>query len=211
MLKIPNFKFEKSCVPQNCRYILGIDEVGRGCLAGPIHVGAFLLDIQNFDRKFFIKNKICDSKMLSPKLREQAFKNIENKNYPYIVVSAQSSEIDSIGIQKTIYSLIEKAVKSFENQFDFVLVDGNIKLDFLKSYRSVVSADAKCFSVAAASICAKVVRDKEMIQLHELYPEFGFKNNKGYGTKDHLSALQKHGPCPLHRRSYAPIKNIINK
>ena len=192
----PDFEHEKSLIPSDCRYILGIDEVGRGPWAGPVTIGAFLIDIQNFDLNFFTKNKIRDSKLLSESQRQIIFSEFTKNNYIFKTFSATSA----------IKNLIIEAAGSFE--YDFALVDGNYSLDIPKSL-SVVKADTTCFSVASASICAKVVRDNLMDEFDSQYPVYGFKNHKGYGTAQHLSALKSHGPCPIHRRSYKPIKNLF--
>ncbi len=206
MKNTPDFNYEKSLIPQNCRFILGIDEVGRGPWAGSVAVGAFLLDTNNFDLEFFQKN-IKDSKCLLPSKRESAFQEIKKRNFPFKVISSSSKEIDTLGIQQAIISSIEKAITFFENRYDFVLIDGNMKLDINCPYKSVIKADLNCFSVAAASICAKVMRDQEMTEFDKLYPGYDFVNNKGYGTKSHQQGLEKLGPCPIHRFSYKPVKN----
>lgn len=205
---IPDFNFEKSLLPQNARFILGIDEVGRGPWAGPVVVGAFLLDIQNFDHNFFIKNKIRDSKLLSESQRQAIFAEFQNHHFQYQTFSASSEDIDKQGIGVAIKELISQAVNFFD--FDLAIVDGNYSLNISNTI-SVVKADQRCFSVASASIVAKVVRDQVMDQLDLEYPVYGFKAHKGYGTKQHSIALNLHGPCPIHRRSYQPIKKLLTK
>lgn len=209
MNKSPDFSYELSLVPKNCRYILGIDEVGRGPWAGSVAVGAFILDTKDFDSIFF-QQFIKDSKCLLPQKREKAFKEIQNRDYAFKVFTSSSDEIDKLGIQKTIINSIEKAIIHFNNCFDFVLIDGNLKIDLGIPHKSVIKADLNCFSVAAASICAKVVRDREMIEFDKIFPGYDFSNNKGYGTKSHILGLEKLGPCPIHRQSYKPIKKYYS-
>jgi ribonuclease HII len=203
---IPNFIYEKSIIPSSCRYLLGIDEVGRGPLAGPVTVAGFLIDLKNFDHSFFSKY-IRDSKSLSVVQRETAFKKINFKKYSYSVFSASAAQIDHSGIQTAIFDLINKVIIGFQGQFDFVLVDGNYKLNLNVPYHSQIKADVNCFSVAAASICAKVVRDQLMVNYSQIYPQYGFDQNKGYGTATHLGALKEYGPCLIHRHSYKPVKS----
>lgn len=209
IFKNPDLFFELSLVPPNCRYVLGIDEVGRGPWAGPVTVGAFLLDLKNVNMGFF-KKYIRDSKSLTAQKRQIAFNEIEKNNYSFKTISVESKKIDKIGIQSAIIQSIYKLIKKFQGHFDFVLVDGNLKLKNASFYRSVVKADSSCFSVAAASICAKVTRDQTMINLSSLYPGYGFDKNKGYGTKSHMEGLKKLGPCPIHRFSYKPILQLNN-
>jgi ribonuclease HII len=206
MSPVPNFEFEKSLLPPDCRFVLGIDEVGRGPWAGPVAVGGFIIDINNFDHDFFIKNKVRDSKTLSLSQRSHTFQQLKLSNYQYQVIMSSAEEIDTFGIQKTIINNMKKILRNFQGKFDFAIIDGDIKLD-LPHYQSVVKADNKCFSVAAASICAKVSRDELMIEYARVYPGFDFENNMGYGTAKHLVGLKKMGITPIHRRSYKPISN----
>jgi ribonuclease HII len=207
-MKIPDLSYEKSLIPPNCRYLLGIDEVGRGPWAGPVTIGAFLLDLKNFDTDFFTKN-IRDSKILSPKQRKSSLEQIIKRNYKFEVISAEPSEIDRLGIQGAINNCINKALEFFYRSCDFVLLDGNLNMNIQMPHLSVCKADLNCFSVAAASVCAKVNRDQAMIELAKKYPGYDFENNKGYGTKLHQLGLQQHGPCEIHRFSYKPIKDIV--
>jgi len=206
---IPDFNFEKSLLPANCRFLLGIDEVGRGPLAGPVAIGAFLLDLAHFDLDFFISSKVRDSKTMSQKQRLHALSQFDQNNYSYKVFFAHSSIIDQIGIQPAIISIIKKALFEFHGQYDFVLLDGNLRINTPTiPHLSLTSADAKCFSVAAASIVAKVARDQLMVDFDSEFPGYNFSAHKGYGTTAHFSALRRLGPCPIHRRSYKPIRKL---
>ncbi|MBP9818111.1 ribonuclease HII [Candidatus Shapirobacteria bacterium] len=228
-MNLPDFNFESSLLPPNCRYLLGIDEVGRGPLAGPVTIGAFLLDLNSFNPADFIKLGVRDSKLLSHQRRQQIYQHFLKNKYIFKTFSASSKEIDKQGIAVCIYSLMNQSLKHFENQFDFCLIDG---LPFAKNdlrsndffeasnvhrtlasekkslqgkHRYVVKGDAQCFSVAAASICAKVVRDEFMEKLDREFPHYGFSQHKGYGTKKHLEAIARFGPSPHHRFSFKPI------
>lgn len=216
----PDFSFETSQLPPNTRFLLGIDEVGRGPWAGPVTIGAFLLDLKSFDPQTFINLKVRDSKTLSEPQRLKQYQYFQQNNYSFKTFSASSQIIDQQGIATAIENLISQALTHFSSQFDFCLLDGNLDIKKitppLSSKRgqgeilsSLIDADATCFSVAAASIVAKVDRDLFMDQLDKIYPHYDFKNNKGYGTPKHQQGLKSHGHCPVHRYSYSPIKNLV--
>lgn len=211
---VPDFNFEKSLIPKHTRYLLGIDEVGRGPWAGPVAVGAFLIDLHNFDPQFFLKNKVRDSKTLSNLQRQKIKKLFDQNNYSYKVFLSGSSKIDQYGISNVINSLVRSALKDFRGRFDFALLDGNLHVGAdpcvcPNNIRSLTRADSKCFSVASASIVAKVVRDQKMIDFDQVYPGYNFSAHKGYGTPAHQQALEKIGICKIHRQSYKPIKKFI--
>ena len=206
MIVLPDINFEKSLTPAGCRFLLGIDEVGRGPWAGPVSIGAFLLDLESFDLDLFTKLKVRDSKLLKVKDRQYIFNQFQSFGFDYQIFSKTAHEIDHLGLQIAINQSIQLAVDTYQNKADFVLIDGNMKLDLSIPYVNIISGDQKCFSIAAAAICAKVTRDLEMIQCHELYPQYNFISNKGYGTRQHQASLKIHGPCPIHRRSFKPVK-----
>ncbi len=201
----PDFEFEKSLLPTNCRYLLGIDEVGRGPLAGPVTIGAFLLDLQNFNPEDFVSLKVRDSKLLSSQQRSKIFSFFRQTNQSFKTFSLPSTVIDKQGIAHAIHRLINSALVYYRGSFDFAIVDGNYDLPRVKS---VVKADQLCFSVASAAICAKEVRDSMMDKYDHQYPQYGFSQHKGYGTSNHLSAISQYGPCPIHRLSFAPLNKI---
>ncbi|MFA6250858.1 MAG: ribonuclease HII [Candidatus Shapirobacteria bacterium] len=230
MIFLPDFNYEFSQIPPSTRFLLGIDEVGRGPLAGPVTIGAFLLDLTLFKPNEFVKIGVRDSKKLSPQKRQKILAYFSQNQFAYSVFSASSEKIDQQGINVVIKGLILYALNRFKGRFDYCLIDGNYAFDdfSLSSsacpatagrgtpegsgiLKSLISADSTCFSVAAASICAKVVRDQRMDGYDLLYPQYGFKDHKGYGTKKHLAALQLHGPCPIHRRSFRPVKAVNNQ
>lgn len=206
MIVLPDINFEKSLLPCGCRFLLGIDEVGRGPWAGPVTIGAFLIDLKTFDSNIFTQLKVRDSKLLSATDRQKIFTEFKYLNFDYQTFSKSAQEIDQLGLQVAINQTIQLAVETYKNKAEFVLVDGNMKLDLSLPHLSIVSGDQKCFSIAAAAICAKVSRDLEMQRLHQLYPQYDFASNKGYGTARHQLGLKVHGPCPIHRYSFKPIK-----
>lgn len=221
MVVNPDFSYERSLLPSGIRFLLGIDEVGRGPWAGPVTIGAFLLDLQKFNPDDFIRLGVRDSKKVTNKNRQKIFSCFQQNNFTFQVVSASSLIIDERGIAPTIKGLILYILDHFRSQFDFCLVDG-LPQQFPLLFQGrparrgggrcgfLPKADSFCFSVAAASICAKVVRDQKMDQYDQIYPGYGFGQNKGYGTAAHFSSLQKLGICPIHRKSYKPIKSLLS-
>jgi ribonuclease HII len=206
---LPDFNYELSLVPPGTRFLLGIDEVGRGPLAGPVTIGAFLLDLSNFDPNVFIKLGVRDSKLVSPAKRLKIQRSFVELGFSFSVFSCPSPDIDRQGIGVAIKSLISQALKHYCTSAQFCLIDGNYSLSHPK-VRSVIKADTSCFSVAAASIVAKVDRDAQMDVYHLEYPNYGFAAHKGYGTKAHLQALSAYGPCPIHRRSFRPVRVLCS-
>jgi ribonuclease HII len=212
-MRLPDFEFEKSLLPPNCRYLLGIDEVGRGPLAGPVTIGAFILDLKSFDPQEFINLKVTDSKKLTASKRQHIASYFKNK-YSFKTLSLSSSEIDRQGIAVCIYNLIQSAMQIYRSTFDFCLIDGNYnKVPLVKEgfreIETVIRGDAKCFSIAAASIVAKVDRDNQMNSYDLQYPNYGFISHKGYGTKKHIAAITTFGPCPIHRLSFKPLSTYL--
>ncbi len=206
---LPDSDFEKKLF-RGKRFILGIDEAGRGPWAGPVYAAAFLLDLKNFNPDFFLENKIRDSKTLSQKQRENAVEKIREEKYPFSVAHATTKEVDNLGILNATKLAIHRAIKPFLKKAEFILIDGNMSFDLSLPYRSITKGDQKAYSIATASVLAKVYRDKEMEKLDKTYPQYGFAQHKGYGTKQHQKALQEYGPCPFHRFSYRPIRKLSN-
>jgi ribonuclease HII len=180
-------------------HIAGIDEAGRGPLAGPVVAAACILPA-----KFELPG-LNDSKQLSESKREKLFQSIKEQALGFAVGSAEPAEIDTLNILQATKLAMKRAIEDLKIRPHFLLIDAlelpNIKIP----QRGIIGGDALSASIAAASILAKVSRDHWMSELHRLYPEYGFDRNKGYGTKEHLEALRRFGPCPLHRRSFAPI------
>lgn len=181
------------------KFVAGVDEVGRGPLAGPVTTACCMLPL---DEPI---DKINDSKKLSETCREQLFDLITAKA-AYSVASVTSEEIDELNILEATKKAMRECIADLMPIPDLVLIDA-VKLDVGVKTESIIHGDALSYNIAAASIIAKVTRDRFMIKADELYPQYGFARNKGYGTAEHIAALKKYGPCPLHRRSF--IKNFI--
>lgn len=183
------------------QYICGIDEVGRGPLAGPVCAGAVILPK---DAEILYVN---DSKKLSGKKREELYKEITDQAIAYKTVFMNHEVIDKINILQATYKAMRQAVNELNPQPDLLLIDAVHIPELEVKQVSIIKGDAKSFSIAAASIVAKVERDHLMEKYDELYPEYGFAGNKGYGSKEHIEAIKKYGPCPIHRRTF--IKNFL--
>ncbi len=183
------------------QYICGIDEVGRGPLAGPVCAGAVILPK---DAEILYVN---DSKKLSGKKREELYKEITDQAIAYKTVFMNHEVIDEINILQATYKAMRQAVNELNPQPDLLLIDAVHIPELEVKQVSIIKGDAKSFSIAAASIVAKVERDHLMEKYDELYPEYGFAGNKGYGSKEHIEAIKKYGPCPIHRRTF--IKNFL--
>ena len=184
----------------NC--ICGVDEVGRGPLAGPVVVAAVIL--MN-DPKFQYLN---DSKKLTEKQRDIAYDEIIEQSLAYTVIEKSSFEIDKLNILKATLLAMKEAVELINENIDLVLVDGNQKLDITIEQKTLIRGDSKSAHIAAASILAKVHRDRLMKEYDQKYPKYHFASNKGYGTAKHREAVVKYGPCKIHRKTF--IKNIVN-
>ena len=178
------------------RTVAGVDEAGRGCLAGPVAAGAVILDPGSPIRG------IRDSKKLTEKRREELFEEIREKSAAWSVAMTGPGEIDRTNILWAALRAMEKAVAGLSVAPDFVLVDGNARISIAVEQRTVVGGDDRCASVAAASIVAKVTRDRLMRELETEYPGYGFSRHKGYPSKEHRESLRRLGPCPIHRKSF---------
>ena len=189
------------------QYLGGLDEAGRGPLAGPVVAACVVIDshfkIDQSDLKL-----VTDSKKLSASKREQLFKIIKEKVKAVEIGIATNEEIDQINILQASFLAMRRAVKKLKIQPDYLLVDGNFKVPQLnKSQTAIVHGDAQVFCIAAASIIAKVSRDWLITELAKKYPQYELEKHKGYGTKRHLELIAKYGPSPLHRLSFAPFRN----
>ena len=187
---------------EDVKYICGIDEAGRGPLAGPVVVASVIMP------KDSMIEGVNDSKKVSEKKREKLYEEITNTAIAWGVGIIDQREIDEINILNATKKGLTNSLKELEIKPDLILVDALTNIDTLGiPYRSIIKGDAKSYSIAAASIIAKVTRYRIMRQWDELYPEYGFEKHKGYGTKLHIDAIKEYGPCPLHRKSF--IKNFI--
>ena len=182
------------------KYICGIDEAGRGPLAGPVVIAAVIMP-----RNSMIEG-VNDSKKVSEKKREKLYEEITSSSITWAVGIIDQNEIDDINILNATKKGLTQALTELEQRPDIILVDALTKIDTLGiPYESIIKGDAKSYSIAAASIVAKVTRDRIMRQWDEIYPQYGFEKHKGYGTAMHINAIKEYGPCPLHRKSF--IKN----
>ena len=190
-------------------FVAGLDEAGRGALAGPVTAAAVILPFDNGQIRESMQG-VNDSKQLTAKMREKLFTRITHRALAYGIASVTAAVIDEIGIIPATKQAMVTAVSQLTPAAQYLLIDGRIRLKTLSTpQQSVIRGDGKSLSIAAASILAKVTRDRHMIELDSQYPQYGFARHKGYGTAYHLAALEKHGPCPLHRYSFAPIKRPL--
>ncbi|MBK90238.1 MAG: ribonuclease HII [Chloroflexi bacterium] len=202
-----NLDFEKELWDSNYKYICGIDEVGRGCLAGPVYSGATILkntDELNTD----IFSEINDSKKISENKREKLYDYI--KKIAYISVGICSvEEIDEIGIQNAVKLSMVRAINNLEIKPEYLLID-SMALDIDIPQKSIIKGDQKSKSISAASIVAKVERDNLMkLEYAKNFPDYNFEKNKGYGTKKHIEAINEFGITNIHRKTFEPIKSMI--
>ncbi|MBI4352324.1 MAG: ribonuclease HII [Candidatus Omnitrophica bacterium] len=181
--------------------LAGVDEAGRGPLAGPVVASAVIV------RDFSFQCPIDDSKKMTARLRAAAYEEIREKSWVGVGV-VDHETIDRVNIYQATLMAMEEAIKNLGETPDAVLVDGGHGPDLPFVWFPIVNGDALSFSIACASIAAKVTRDRMMEQYDALYPEYGFKRHKGYGTSEHMRALKKHGPCRIHRRSFEPLKGM---
>jgi len=198
-MKFPTQEKEKKLWKKGFKYVAGVDEAGRGALAGPIFAAAVI-----FKKGVKVKG-VNDSKKLTPEKREPLFKKIKKKALAWSVASLTHKQIDKLGIQVTNIKVMEKAVNNLKIKPNFILIDAH-KLKLKIPSASIVKGDEKVYSIAAASILAKVSRDHLMIRLSKKHPLYQWEINKGYGTARHLAAIRKHGPCGFHRQSFKPLK-----
>jgi len=183
--------------------VAGVDEAGRGPLAGPVVAAAVILDeLQPIQG-------LADSKVLSPARRERLFDEIRAKALACCIAEASVEEIDRLNILHATMLAMKRAVEGLRLLPHRVLVDGNRLPQLKMPGEAIVKGDSKVASISAASILAKVHRDRLCLVLHEAYPAYGFATHKGYPTADHLAALRQHGACPEHRRSYAPVRAVL--
>ena len=193
--------YEKMYLNQGYKFICGVDEAGRGPLAGDVYAAGVILPEET------IIEGINDSKKLSEKKREYLFDVIREKALGYSIASASAEEIDDLNILQATFLAMKRAVEGLNPKADFAMIDGNRtpKLDI--PLVAIVKGDSLYCSIAAASILAKVTRDRVMKEEAQKYPEYLFEKHKGYGTKLHFEMIKKYGPCPIHRRSF--LKNIL--
>lgn len=191
-------RIERELLAKGCRYIAGVDEVGRGPLAGPVVCAAVIMPL---DESALVSD-VDDSKKVSPKKRETLAKLIKERAYAYTVFEVSEKEIDEINILEATKKGMREALLNLKIKPDAVITDGNMTLDIPFPQKSVVHGDALSYSIGAASIVAKVYRDGLMDELAKAYPAYRFEKNKGYGTAEHIKAIKEYGLCPVHRRTF---------
>lgn len=195
------WEIENSYRTPELQVICGCDEAGRGPLAGPVYAAAVILpvgvEIAGLD----------DSKKLSAKKRDALFEEIKAKAVCYAIARAEVEEIETLNILECALLAMRRAVEQLSTRPELALIDGNIARGFDLPAVPVIGGDAKCPSIAAASVLAKVARDRDCMELDKLYPQYGFAVHKGYGTKAHRQAILEHGPCPAHRMSF--LKKLL--
>jgi ribonuclease HII len=194
-LRLPDNSFERK-IWRIGKVPAGVDEAGRGPLAGPVVAAAVILP------EVCEINGLNDSKKLTQQKREILYNEIKKVAVTIGVGIIESEEIDRINILRATLLAMEIAVYKLNPKPEFLLIDGNIKTSLPIQQETVISGDSRCYSIAAASIIAKVIRDSIMDNYHDIHPEYNFGKHKGYPTKEHLEALKKYGPCPIHRKTF---------
>ena len=191
---------EESLRARGYTSICGIDEAGRGPLAGDVFAAAVILP-----ERYYLPG-LADSKKLTPKKRDELFEQIQQQAIAWAIASASVEEIEQLNILQAALLAMQRAARTLACPADYALIDGNKAPTLEIPCEAVIRGDAACASIAAASVLAKVARDREMQFLDERYPGYGFAQHKGYGTKAHYAALRQFGPCEIHRRSF--LKNL---
>ena len=199
---MPDITFEKNAYENGRRFVCGIDEAGRGPLCGPVYAAAVILPAG------LTIDGLDDSKKLSAKKREILFEIIKEKAVDYSIAFATENEIDEINILNATFLAMRRAARGLKN-CDYALVDGNRIKDLGVDCECIVQGDGKCASIAAASIIAKVTRDRYMEELDKIYPQYKLAVHKGYATPEHIALLRAHGPCGIYRKSF--LKNILGE
>jgi ribonuclease HII len=201
----PTFQYERELISQGITLIAGVDEVGCGCLAGPVFAAAVILPL---DSRIAL---IRDSKTLSESQREHLSEEIKSAAHAWAIGEASVEEIDRLNIRNAANLAMERAVSNLKTQPQFVLIDGNPIKNFPFPYKTIIKGDRLVKSIAAASIIAKVHRDTLMQTADTTHSGYGFADHKGYGTAQHLTALRELGPTSLHRTSFAPVMRELNR
>ncbi len=206
MIRLPTLDSERELGAAGYRSVAGVDEVGRGALAGPVFAAAVVVP---FGVDFAWLPLVRDSKQLSPRQRERLFGRIQQDSIPMGLGEASHSVVDEIGIVEATRLAMCRAVEHLPVAPDFLIIDA-LTLPGLRSpQKGIVHGDQMCISIACASVVAKVSRDRHMVEQDALYPGYGLANHKGYGTIRHMASLRQLGPSPIHRRSFAPVQRLI--
>lgn len=202
-------EFDKTIQTQNPNLtVVGIDEAGRGPLAGPVVAAACYIPCELYDNP--IMQMVNDSKKLTPAKRDKLFKELTKLPITYCIGFASAQEIDNINILQATFLAMSRALAKFDSKSLIALVDGNHIIPLVKHrQQAIIGGDASSLAIAAASILAKVTRDRFMEIIDKQYPVYGFCGHKGYGAKTHIEAIQKNGPCQQHRKSFEPVKSMF--
>lgn len=204
MEQVDLYQYEKELQKEGINLIAGVDEVGRGPLVGPVVVACVILP------QDFVLEGLTDSKKLSEKKREKFYDYIMEHALSVSISEKSEKVIDEVNIYEATKLAMYEAIKKSPIQPEHVLIDAMKLEDLAIPHTSIIKGDAKSISIAAASVIAKVTRDRMMRELDKKYPEYGFAAHKGYGTKKHLEALEKYGILDCHRKSFAPVKKYVN-
>lgn len=188
--------YENEAIEKGYKLICGVDEAGRGPLAGPVYAAAVVLP------KGYVIEGVNDSKKLTEKKREALFDKIINECEDFCIATASQQEIDDVNILNATFLAMRRAVEGLRIKPDLALIDGNKEPGLDIDEQTIIKGDAKSASIAAASILAKVARDRYMLEMAEKYPQYQFEKHKGYGTKLHYEALDEFGPCEIHRMTF---------
>ncbi|HQO39477.1 MAG TPA: ribonuclease HII [Spirochaetota bacterium] len=206
----PDFSIEKTYLLQNFKYIAGVDEAGRGALAGPLSLGMVIYDPATFDSiPDDITREVADSKQLTHKKRAAAMDVVIKHALAYTRVFIPHGVIDSCGINVATELAVKKMLKKISLKPDLVIMDGNFRFNPGVPFFPVIKGDCRSLSIASASIIAKVTRDNIMCRVESAFPGYGFAKHKGYGTRAHIEALDTLGLCAIHRRSYDPVRSML--
>ena len=198
----PDYAIEARLAAKGCRLVAGADEAGRGPLAGPVVAAAVILDPEN------IPAGLNDSKKLTARRREMLFAEITTTSRAVCWHSANRETIDRLNILRASLDAMAHALAGLQTGYDHALIDGrDVPPGLAAPAQAIIKGDARSVSIAAASIIAKVIRDRMMVRSDAVFPAFGFAGHKGYGSRGHLDAIGEHGPCPLHRRSFSPMRD----
>lgn len=207
-MQLPTLDCEKKYWSEGVKVVVGIDEAGRGPLAGPVVAGAVVVipEIAEEIKGYSLFGLIRDSKALSSRQRERAY-DLITASFPFGVGWSSHDTIDRVNILQAAFLAMKKAIsdlkRKLENEIGIVLVDGRQPIPNISiRQENIVGGDKNIFSIAAASVVAKVTRDRMMLELHEKFPQYGFARHKGYGTEFHFEMIKKHGPCEAHRKSF---------
>lgn len=192
--------FEREARAAGFRFIAGVDEVGRGCLAGAVAAAAVILDLEKP-----LPEGLNDSKKLSAKQRERIAAELQQTAVCYSIAQIEAEEIDRINILQATKKAMQSAVEKLNPVADFLLIDAVQLKNCRLPQKSIIGGDAVCASIAAASVIAKIYRDNLMRELDRVYPAYGFAQHAGYGTKQHFEALRAHGACVIHRKSFKGV------